>query len=375
MINPENLLSSFLNSKINFFTGVPDSLLKNFCNLLENNKKIKHIIATNEGSAISLAIGSYLATNKIGVVYMQNSGLGNAINPLVSLADPMVYGIPMILVIGWRGETNKVKQVKDEPQHKKQGLITLRMLKNIGIPYKIIDKNSKNLDQIIKKIKKRSYKRSGPVALVVRKNSFLKLKERILKIDKKLLNREEVIALILDLISKKTKIVSTTGMISRELYEQRIQKKECHSNDFLCVGGMGHASQIACGISLEKKKSKIICLDGDGSAIMHMGALAINPKHGNFKHIILNNKSHDSVGGQPTIAENLDLSKIGKICGYKNTLLINNKKNIKKILKKEINKKMNSLIVINCNKGHRSNLGRPKESILYRKKKFMNSLI
>ncbi len=375
MINPNILLKSFINSKINFFTGVPDSLLKNFCYLLEHNKKIKHIIATNEGSAISLAIGSYLATKKLGVVYMQNSGLGNAINPLVSLSDPMVYGIPMILVIGWRGETIDGKQIKDEPQHKKQGLITLGMLKNLGIPFKILNKNSINLNQKIKQLKKQSYKRSGPVALLIRKNCFSNVRERPIKIDKKLYNREEIINLILDIIPKKTKIVSTTGMISRELYEQRTKKKENHSNDFLCVGGMGHASQIACGISLQKKRHNIVCLDGDGSVIMHMGALAINSKYSNFKHIILNNKSHDSVGGQPTIAENLDLGKIGKICGYKNTILIDGKKNLEKILTKEIKKKTSSLIVINCNKGHRGNLGRPKDDILLRKKKFMDGIV
>ena len=374
MINPNNLLKSFINLKINFFTGVPDSLLKNFCYLLENNKKIKHIIASNEGSAISLAIGSYLATKKLGVVYMQNSGLGNAINPLVSLSDPMVYGIPMILVIGWRGETINGKQVKDEPQHKKQGLITLGMLKNLGIPFKILNKNSKNLNQKITLLKKQSYKRSGPVALIIRKNTFTKMRERSIKIDNRLCGREEVINLILDIIPKKTKIVSTTGMISRELYEQRKKKKENHFNDFLCVGGMGHASQIACGLSLQKKKHKIVCLDGDGSVIMHMGALAINSKYSNLKHIILNNKSHDSVGGQPTIAENLDLRKIGKICGYKNSLLIDSKINVKKILSKEIKKKTSSLIVINCNKGHRNNLGRPKDDILLRKKKFMDGI-
>ena len=164
-------------------------------------------------------------------------------------------------------------------------------------------------------------------------------------------------------------------MISRELYEQRTKKKETHYNDFLCVGGMGHASQIACGISFQKKKQNIICLDGDGSVVMHMGALAINSKYSNLKHIILNNKSHDSVGGQPTIAENLDISKIGKICGYKNSILINSKKKIREILSKEIRRKTSSLIVINCNKGHRNNLSRPKNDILLRKKKFMDGIL
>ena len=375
MINPKSLLNSFINTKINFFAGVPDSLLKNFCNLLEQNTKIKHVIASNEGSAISLAIGSYLATKKVGVVYMQNSGLGNAINPLVSLADPLVYGIPIILIIGWRGEVLNGKQVKDEPQHKKQGLITLEMLKNLGIPYKILDKNSKKLNQKIKDLKKKSFQRGGPVALIVRKNTFASLHERSTKFNNNLVNREEIISLILDIISKNTKIISTTGMISRELYEQRIKKNQKHSNDFLCVGGMGHVSQIACGLSLEKKKLNIICLDGDGSLIMHMGALPINAKYSKIKHIVLNNKSHESVGGQPTIAEEIDLSLVGKASGYNNTLLIDNKKNIKKILIKELKKKTSSLIVINCNKGHRKNLGRPKDNILIRKKNFMKGII
>jgi len=375
MIDPDNFLSALKKAKISFVTGVPDSLLKDLCACIQNKLKKNHIIATNEGSAIGLAIGHFLATKKPALVYMQNSGLGNAINPLTSLASNEVYGIPMILLIGWRGEILKNnKQIKDEPQHKKQGKITLSQLKLLNIPYKIINSKTKKINLIIKSLKNIALKKRTPVAIVVKKNTFSKLEDSSKKYLKNYLYREDVIKEITKEIKEKHFIVSTTGMASRELYETRKLSNQNSYKDFLTIGGMGHASQIATGIALMKPKKKIICLDGDGAALMHMGSMAISSQCKNLIHIIINNKSHDSVGGQPTKGETLDFTKISKACGYKYNKVIKQKKDIRKEIRKALNKKDNSLIVINCKKGFRKNLGRPNQSLQLRKNMFIKYL-
>ncbi len=255
MINPDFFAKNLKKNGYSFAVGVPDSLLKELSNNFIKTFNNNHIISTNEGSAIGLAIGYYLGKRKPAVIYLQNSGLGNLINPLNSLANPKVYGIPMLLIIGWRGEIKKNKQISDEPQHKFQGLITLKQLKILNVPYKIIHSKTKNIKKIIKDLRSKSLKLQSPVALVVRKNTFSK---SIYKSKSKLrygFKREDVIKKIV-LTTQKTKniIVATTGMASRELYETRVKNKDNNKKDFLTVGGMGHASQIASGIGLTTKK-------------------------------------------------------------------------------------------------------------------------
>ena len=375
MIDPLKFVKCLKKFGIEFVTGVPDSLLKSLDSSFEKIYKKKHIISTNEGSAIAFSIGNYLSTKKPNLVYMQNSGLGNCINPINSLADPKVYGIPLILLIGWRGEIKKNSQLQDEPQHKKQGLITLDQLKIMNIPYKIIDKNTNNYLSLVKNIKNLSIKRSGPVAIVVRKDTFENKNFSLTKFEKNKISRETAISTIIDSIPKNTIVVSTTGMISRELYELRIKKKQKTDKDFLIIGGMGHANQVAAGIASQKTNRNIVCLDGDGSVLMHMGSLALNSKLNNFTHIILNNGAHDSVGGQPTKGREVNFVKIAKACGYKSAIELNKIVEIEKILKKEVNKKRSSMIVINCKKGNRKNLGRPKLTPREMKNKFIKSLI
>ena len=367
-MKPKDFYNTLKNSKINFFTGIPDSLLKNvLAYITDHTKKENNLIVANEGSAIAAGIGYHLATNKVPLIYMQNSGLGNSINPLLSLADKLVYSIPMILLIGWRGEPG----IKDEPQHKKQGLVTLSILDTIKIRYVVIDKNSSPKQMI--KIINYAKKNSQPVAIVAKKSTFEGyLPKKIMHYDYPL-KREEALNMIVNSIKNKTIIVSTTGMCSRELYE--IKRKD-NDLDFLTVGGMGHASQIALGIALKKPNYEIVCIDGDGSSIMHLGGMTtigIN-KLNNFKHILLNNGVHGSVGNQPTNSFRINFSKLAKVLGYEEvyncfkTADVNNK--INQILK---SKKL-AFLEIKINTRFRENLGRPKSSPLKNKIKLMKKI-
>ena len=254
MIDSDRLVS-YLHKKFNLSIGVPDSLLKYLIISLEKKYKNKHIVSTNEGSAVAFAIGHYLSNKNPALVYLQNSGLGNAINPLASLAHKKVYGIPMLLLIGWRGEIFKKKQIKDEPQHNVQGRITLQQLKLLQIPFKILSPNEKNFDKLTTDLKNLSLKIKGPVALVIRKNTFLNKSFIRNKFkNKHFLNRKEILNIILQSIPKNSVILCTTGLASRELYQLRIEKKIDPSKDFLTVGGMGHVSQIASGVAFSKQK-------------------------------------------------------------------------------------------------------------------------
>ncbi len=373
MINPDTLIKAIKNNNLNFITGVPDSLLKNLTNRFDTKFK-RHIISTNEGSAVSFAIGYYLSSKKPAVIYLQNSGLGNIINPITSLAHPKVYGIPMLLIIGWRGEIQGLKQIADEPQHRKQGLITIDQLKLLNIPHKIINSKTRNINQIINNLVKTSKIKQCPVALVVRKNTFINLSKKKTNLKKRLLFREDVINEILRVTNSKNIIVSTTGMTSRELYEIRKKNKQNNFMDFLTVGGMGHASQIAAGIAMNKNKKKVFCFDGDGALLMHMGSLGITAKFNNLIHILINNKAHDSVGGQPTLGTIFDFSKIAKICGYKNSILVKKKNEIEKVVKKALISKKSFFIQINCEKGFRNNLSRPGRDMKKRKLLFIKNL-
>jgi len=373
MLNCESFFNLLKENQIDFFTGVPDSLLKYFCYyIIDNTNQKNHIISANEGGAIALTSGYYLSTGKIGLVYMQNSGQGNSINPLVSLTNPDVYSIPMLLLIGWRGEPSK----KDEPQHIKQGRITLDFLTSLGIPYEILPDSLEETEKIIEKAIRYMREKSAPFALVVKKDTFEKydLKNKIENYFE--LNREEAIKLVIDALSSEDIVISTTGKISRELFEYREKLKQDHDKDFLTIGSMGHASQVALGIALQKPNRQVYCFDGDGSVIMHMGSLAIigqqSPK--NFKHIVFNNGAHDSVGGQPTAGFAIDFSLIAKACGYDEIFKTETAEEINEKMKllKEI--KGPVLLEIKVNKGSRKDLGRPTITPIENKKYFMNFL-
>ncbi len=376
MINPEVFWNGFKSCGIDFATGVPDSLLKDFCGFLDKSlPKNKHIISANEGAAIALASGHYLSTKMPALVYMQNSGLGNAINPLLSLADEEVYSIPMIVVIGWRGENG----VRDEPQHKKQGEVTTSLLDAMKIKYRIIDKNDSNPLEICKNAFHESLNGSAPFVLLVRKGTFEKINkiEKEIKIKSNLLNREGTIKKILENTSKNTIVVSTTGHISRELYEIRKRLIDDDGIDFLTVGSMGHSSQIAIGIAINKPDFNVLCIDGDGALIMHMGSMAINGslKLNNFRHILLNNGAHGSVGGQPTVGFQTNFVKIAAACNYKNIFgPVENIDNLVSDLYNFNNKAGPNFMEIYVDKKAREDLGRPKESPVENKIKLMEKI-
>jgi len=358
---------------IEFFTGVPDSLLKNFCAYVtDHTPEKKHVIAANEGASVALASGHYLATGQMGLVYMQNSGQGNAVNPLVSLADTQVYSIPILLLIGWRGEPGK----HDEPQHIKQGKITLTLLDTLAIPYKVLPDSPKKAQSCLDEIIKISRKTMGPVALIVRKETFApyQLKKRDILQPK--LSREIAIKTIVKNLADSDIVVSTTGKISRELYEYREHQGKTHSKDFLTVGSMGHCSQIALGIAMSKPDRQVYCFDGDGALIMHMGAMAIigSRKPDNFKHIVFNNGCHDSVGGQPTCGYAISVTAIAKACGYKLAVQAKTTEEINEKMQLIMSTNGPAILEIIVKKGARDNLGRPKSSPKDNKAKFMEFL-
>jgi phosphonopyruvate decarboxylase len=358
---------------ISFFTGVPDSLLKDFCAYATDNiPPERNITVHNEGGAIALAAGHYLATQKPGLVYMQNSGQGNAINPLASLVDPDVYSIPLLLLIGWRGEPGK----RDEPQHVKQGKITLGLLETLGIPHKILPDSIEEAEKIVKIAAESMRDRNAPYALVVKKGTFESYELQNKAKTNFELNREQALELIVDNLDSQDIVISTTGKTSRELFEYREKLNQSHEKDFLTVGSMGHSSQIALGIALSKPKRNVYCFDGDGATIMHMGSLAIigqqAPK--NFKHIIFNNGAHDSVGGQPTAGFNIDIPIIAKANGYEKTFRAETKEEIIESMQQLKSAEGPALLEIRVNKGARKELGRPTTTPIGNKEMFMEFL-
>ena len=362
MINPSDFFNALIEQEIDFFTGVPDSLLRDFCSVLSSKaSRNNHVTAPNEGAAISIAIGNYAATGKVPLVYMQNSGIGNAINPLVSLADPQVMATPIMLLIGWRGEiTENGQQIKDEPQHVKQGQITPELLNVLDIPYEIIDGNSK-FEATIAALKSLAFDRNGPTAIISRRGTFEPANVSVDKKSQVYLSRENALKKIVEIINPEAAIISTTGMLSRELFELRAKTGQ-PQRDLFTVGGMGHAVSIAIGVACAKPDKQIICLDGDGSALMHMGALSIGAQMANLTHIVFNNKSHDSVGGQNTCAPDIYLSEVAKSLGYDNNQVTSSIEGIESEVRAIHNQKGSTFIEIMCSRGSRLDLGRPIKS-------------
>lgn len=378
MISPKFFYDTLASYDINFYAGVPDSLLKNLCAYITDHADASHnIIAANEGGAMGLAAGHYLATSQIPVVYMQNSGEGNIINPLASLTDPDVYNIPVLLVIGWRGKPG----VHDEPQHVKQGKVTTGLLNVMGIDYTVLSKEEDKAEAQIKKAVAYMQATKQCYALVIEKDTFENYQLSTVNSQLELsLSREDAIQTVAAALGAKDCIVSTTGMISRELFEYRTAKNEGHERDFLTVGSMGHASQIALGIALEKQDRKVWCFDGDGASIMHMGSMAIvaskAPK--NYIHVVFNNGAHDSVGGQPTVGLQIDLPAIAKAVGYKQVFSVDTKEALEQQLSTVNSQQSTSegpvFLEIRVKKGNRKDLGRPTTTPIQNKEALMQFL-
>lgn len=373
MISPKFFIDTLASYGIDFYAGVPDSLLMNICAYIADNMDAKHnIIAANEGAAVGLAAGHHLATGKIGVVYMQNSGEGNIINPLASLTDKEVYNIPALLLIGWRGRPG----VHDEPQHVKQGKVTTGILNTMGVNFDVLSKDEdKAQKQIATAVA--SMKATNEVyALVIEKDTFEDYKLQSVEKNDLTMSREEAIQTVAAALGPKDAIVSTTGMISRELFEYRALKNEGHERDFLTVGSMGHASQIALGIALEKTDRKVWCFDGDGATIMHMGSMAVTaskaPK--NYVHVIFNNGAHDSVGGQPTVGLKIDIPAVAKAVGYKDAVSVDSRETLDSVLESVKNAEGPVLLEVKVKKGNRKDLGRPTTTPIENKNALMKFL-
>ena len=356
-----------------FYTGVPDSQLKALCNYLMEKYGIDplhHIIAANEGNCTALAAGYHLATGKVPVVYMQNSGEGNIINPLASLTDPDVYNIPILLVIGWRGKPG----LHDEPQHIKQGKVTTDLLNVMGINYTILSKEEDKAASQIKQAVDYMQTTKQCYALIIEKDTFDAYTLQYIEKNVFALSREEAIQTVAAALGNMDVIVSTTGMISRELFEYRTAMNEGHERDFLTVGSMGHASQIALGIALEKSDRNIWCFDGDGATIMHMGSMAIVAQNApkNYIHVVFNNGAHDSVGGQPTVGLDINLPVIAKSIGYKSVYSVSTKEELQHQLSNLGNAPV--FLEIKVKKGNRKDLGRPTTSPIENKEALMTFL-
>ena len=358
MIKTKSLVNILIKNNSNFFTGVPDSVLKELSIYLQNKPKKNHVIASNEGSAISIGIGHYLSTKKIPCIYMQNSGLSNALNPLISIAHPKVYSIPLILIIGWRGSP----RIKDEPQHNVKGEITEKILKLLNIKYTIIRTN-KDLIKFDKQIKN-AKKNQSIVACLIEQGILEKNNKKIIKKDFYKLDKEVFFKTLLETLNNKSKIISSTGYNSREIMHIRNKYRLKKSKDFYMVGGMGHTSSVALGYSLSTNK-KTICIDGDGSFLMHLGAIKTAGSFAdkNFKYILLNNNTHDSVGGQSTYAKDINFEKLSKSLGFKKFYSIKNNQNLKTNIEKFLSGNSLSFLEVKVTNSKIKNLPRPKNLI------------
>lgn len=357
MIKISTLIEILKKNDSDFFTGVPDSVLKELSSSLQKKNKKKHIIAISEGSAVSIGIGHYLSTKKVPIIYMQNSGLSNALNPLISIAHEKVYSIPLILIIGWRGSP----RIKDEPQHNVKGKITEKILNLLNIEYTVL-RSVSDLNKFDKQIK--LAKKSKSIVACLIEQGTLEKDKKIKKKNFYDLDKELFLKALLGNLKNQTKIISSTGYNSRELIYLRDKYKFKNSKFFYMVGGMGHTSSVALGYSLFTK-NKTICIDGDGSLLMHLGSIktAGTFANKNFKYILLNNNAHDSVGGQSTHANDIDFEKLSKSLGFKKFYLINDKKNLNENIKKFLNENSLSFLEVKVTNSKIKELPRPTDLI------------
>ena len=368
-------VETFVNMlNVDFYTGVPDSLLKPLCNYLMDAYGIDskhHMIAANEGNCTAIAAGYHLATGKVPAVYMQNSGEGNVINPLASLLNDKVYAIPMIFIVGWRGEPG----VHDEPQHIYQGEVTVKLLEDMDVAAYVVTKETTEEELDAQMQVFRSLLAKGKdVAFVVKKGA-LSFEKNVEYSNKNHMRREEIIEHIVN-VSKEDPILSTTGKASRELFEIREKNGQSHKYDFLTVGSMGHTSSIALGVALQKPQQKIWCIDGDGAMLMHMGAMAVigANKPSNLVHIVINNGAHETVGGLPTVASEINLVKMAEACGYPYAVRVSEFEQLDKELQAAKERRELTLIEVECAIDAREDLGRPTTTALENKENFMRYL-
>lgn len=373
MIDPSHFLTRCIEEGITFYTGVPDSLLKQLnSQIMHALPREQHVIAANEGAAVGIAIGHYLRTGRPAAVYLQNSGFGNLVNPLLSLADPDVYGIPMLVFIGWRGQVG----VKDEPQHVKQGRVMAPLLDAIELPWAVLPKDQAEAEQLVKDAVATAMERSCPFVLMVEKDSFGKPTAQPSSGRLDLSSREEALTALVEVVGGDAIIVSTTGMLSRELFELRTRDGSDGGRDFLTVGGMGHASSIALGVAMSEPDREVWCFDGDGALLMHMGSLAVIADHAppSYFHVVFNNGVHDSVGGQPTSVEKVDVAAAARALGYRYSASTSELSELPRLVGELRLRGGPSLLELKVRPGNRPDIGRPTRTPQESKHAFMSAL-
>lgn len=368
----QEFLNNISNLGIEVIAGVPDSTLKQFCDALNLcGGQFRHYVTANEGAAVGVAVGTYLSTAKPACIYMQNSGIGNVVNPLASLANDDVYGIPMLFLVGWRGEPG----VKDEPQHVFQGKITCQLLETLSVPYSVIDSDTTQgeLTEVFASAKQ-YLSQNLQYAIVVKKGTFAAA-DKFEWDNGFCLNREKTLARLLELVPRDACIVSTTGKISRELYEQSNRIYGNHDQIFMTVGGMGHASMIAFGIAKERPDRKVICVDGDGAVLMHMGALPFIASQApeNFYHVVINNQAHESVGAMPTGCRQTEFWRLAEAAGYQYAARVTKGEELYNI-GNLLSRKGPVFCEIMVSLDSRADLGRPEETAKENRDAFMNYL-
>jgi phosphonopyruvate decarboxylase len=369
MLTCEQMHAIFAGNGVQYFTGVPDSTFGPWMSYLADHEDVlTHRIAVNEGSAIAHATGYHLATGKMGVAYMQNAGLGNCVNPLTSLVDPDVYSIPMLLMVGWRGEPGR----KDEPQHRKMGKVTLPVLDALEIPYCVLDADT--ADEKVRDGCEQARLRNGAFAFVVRKGLFEPYETRSGEDHPLKLSREVAVGVVVDRLAPGTVVISTTGGISRELFEHREARGQLHDTDFYTVGSMGQASAIAMEVALQKPSRTVCILDGDGALLMHMGNAATIGHYapGNLVHVVLDNNCNESTGGQPTVSNVLEMAGLARDCGYAAAHVCTSEEEALAAL--AVGGRGPRMVVIKVRKGSRADLGRPTQTLLQTKRAFAENL-
>jgi phosphonopyruvate decarboxylase len=375
MIDPAAFLDELTQLGIRFYAGVPDSLLKHLnSEIMRQVGAESHVIAANEGAAIGLAIGYHLRTSEPALVYLQNSGLGNAVNPLLSLADAEVYGVPMVLLVGWRGQPG----VKDEPQHVKQGRVMEELLRAMELPHSVLPHEPEAADACLAEAVRTATERSCPYVILVEKDTFSAAAPRDDGAEpqqEELPSREEALAALISELGDGTINVATTGMLSRELFELRQRSEQAGATDFLTVGGMGHASSIAMGVAMQEREREVWCLDGDGAALMHLGTMAVIADHGTrLFHVVFNNGVHDSVGGQPTSIGAVDLPAMARAAGYRTARVTDSTEDISAAVQELREVGGPSLLELRVRPGNRPDIGRPTRTPAESKRVFMDAL-
>lgn len=375
MIEPKRLVDALDEQGVTFTCGVPDSLMEPLCTYLATLPRDRHVLAANEGAAVGLAIGHYLSTGNPALVYLQNAGIGNTVNPLISLAHPDVYGIPMLLIVGWRGQPG----TRDEPQHMVQGRLMAPILDAIDVPWTTLPRDTEDAVACLADAVQTAKDRSSPYVVMVEKGTFAPFAGEVAEeMDGRdfLPSREEALVALLDVIGDEGVYVATTGMLGRELYEHRSDSGSFAGRDFLTVGGMGHASSIALGVALERPDREVWCLDGDGAVLMHMGSLAVIADHApeNFYHVVFNNGVHDSVGGQPSAIRSVDLPAAALALGYRYSSTVSDVSALAEAVAKMRAQTGPALVDLKVRPGNRDGIGRPDRSPAEAKTVFMNSL-